>query len=323
MSVFRHVSAAHGPSCETPVAFFVFNRPRVTARVLAAIAAARPRQLFVICDGPRPNRRDDHQLVQQTRQVCNHIPWQCDVRRIYADKNLGCKTRVSSGLEAVFQHVTRAIILEDDCVPHLAFFRFCEQLLQRYERDTEVVSISGANCLAGNVKSSGRDASYYFSNYFHCWGWATWRRSHAQFDLHLKGWQQFCAEKRLSAVLDNVDERLFWHRVFDLQSEGQINSWAYPWQFSCWQQAGLNITPRVNLISNIGFDASGTHTQAADSRLANLPVADIGTLTHPVSIERDSQADRQMFLRSHFNDRQGLRRWMWIAKQLWAQRQAA
>ena len=296
MSVFRHVSAAHGPSCETPVAFFVFNRPRVTARVLAAIAAARPRQLFVICDGPRPNRRDDHQLVQQTRQLCNHIPRQCDVRRIYADKNLGCKTRVSSGLEAVFQHVTRAIILEDDCVPHLAFFRFCEQLLQRYERDTEVVSISGANCLAGNVKSSGRDASYYFSNYFHCWGWATWQRGWKIFEPNGQFLLDELVRRHLIQKFDYNGAYPFSNMLQD-QIKGANDSWAIRWHASAFLAGKLTLYPGRSLVHNSGNDGSGTHCGASDSMDIKLSKTKINLNNIAVESSRIGREAFEIFFR--------------------------
>ncbi|MGH9841364.1 MAG: glycosyltransferase family 2 protein, partial [Blastocatellia bacterium] len=41
---------------QTPVALIIFNRPDCTARVLEAIARAKPAKLFVIADGPRPTQ---------------------------------------------------------------------------------------------------------------------------------------------------------------------------------------------------------------------------------------------------------------------------
>jgi hypothetical protein len=48
------------------------------------------------------------------------------------------------------------------------------------------------------------------------------------------------------------------------------------------------------LISNIGFGADGTHT-TGESKFANLPVHDIGTIRHPTLLIRDRQADEYTF----------------------------
>ena len=40
-------------SLSTPVAFLIFNRPDLTRIVFEAIAKAKPKQLFIVADGPR------------------------------------------------------------------------------------------------------------------------------------------------------------------------------------------------------------------------------------------------------------------------------
>src|SRR4051794_5172883 len=97
----------------TPVAFLIFNRPAHTARVFEAIRAARPRTLLVVADGPRTESQND--ICEKTRSILRNVDWPCDVRWNAADNNLGCRKRVSSGIDWVFDEVNEAIILEDDC----------------------------------------------------------------------------------------------------------------------------------------------------------------------------------------------------------------
>src|SRR4051812_5076822 len=144
---------------ETPVAFLVFNRPDVTARVFRAIAAARPRKLLVVADGPRPDRAGEAERCEQVRRIATAVDWDCDLRTDFAPVNLGCKRRVSSGLDWVFTEVEEAIILEDDCLPHPTFFWYCRELLDRWRDDPRVATISGTNFQFGQRR--GR-ASYYF-----------------------------------------------------------------------------------------------------------------------------------------------------------------
>jgi len=121
---------ANSPVPCPPVAF---NRPDSTAKVLERIRSARPSRLFVIADGPRFGRGNDRENCRVVRKlVDDSVDWECEVTRLYSGTNMGCAARVASGLEALFDAVEEAIILEDDCVPDPTFFRFCPELLARY-----------------------------------------------------------------------------------------------------------------------------------------------------------------------------------------------
>src|SRR5665648_587346 len=164
---------------KTPVAFIIFNRPETTRRVFAEIAKARPTKLLVIADGPRATHPDDAEKCAVVRAIIDGVDWDCEVLKNYSDVNLGCKRRVSSGLDWVFDTVEEAIILEDDCLPHPTFFRFCEEMLAKYRDDKRIAMISGDNFQFGKKRT---EYSYYFSRYTHIWGWASWRRA----------WDNYC-----------------------------------------------------------------------------------------------------------------------------------
>jgi hypothetical protein len=276
--------------CETPIALFIFRRPDLTFQVFEAIRQAQPKKLFVIAD--ESCNESESILCQQARAVTESVDWDCEVLRNYADKNLGCRKRISSGLDWVFEHVEEAIILEDDCLPHPSFFRYCQELLEHYREDERIWCISGDNFQDGQWRGDG---SYYFSNYNHCWGWASWRRAWQHYDHDLSNWQTVRDGHYLSSILDSELEIKYWCDIFEkLDKLGQPNSWAYPWTFSCWQNSGLTILPNVNLVSNIGFRSDGTHI-TGDSKFANLPVKNIGKICHPSFLVRDRNADEYTF----------------------------
>ena len=276
--------------CKTPVAFLIFRRPDLTARVFETIRQAQPRQLFIVADGARNEAEEI--LCQQARAVTEVIDWDCEVFRNYIDENLGCRKRVSSGLDWVFTQVEEAIIIEDDCLPHPSFFRYCQELLDYYREDKRVWCISGDNFQGGQWRGDG---SYYFSNYNHCWGWATWRRTWQKYDHNLANWEKFKDGQYLNSVLDSELEVKYWQNIFDkLYKTGEPNTWDYPWTFTCWQNSGLTVLPKINLISNIGFRSDGTHI-TEDSKLASLPVQDIGEISHPSFLVRDRPADEYTF----------------------------
>ena len=277
-------------SFRTPVIFIVFRRPDLSVRVFETIRQAKPSKLLVVADGPR--NKDEALLCQQARQVTEQVDWDCEVLRNYSEINLGCRKRVSSGLDWAFNYVDDAIVLEDDCLPHPSFFRYCQELLARYRDDERIWCISGNNFQDGQKRGKG---SYYFSNYNHCWGWATWKRTWQHYVNELEHWSEFRDGCYLEAILDSKEEVDYWHNIFErLYQNGEPNSWAYVWTLTCWLNRGLTALPNVNLVSNIGFDCKGTHT-LSDSPSANLPVEDIGILQHPQFIARDQAADMYTF----------------------------
>src|SRR3954469_4053496 len=146
-------------SLKKPVVFIIFNRPDTTARVFQEIARAKPEKLLVIADVPRADRPGEAEACFQARTVVERgVDWDCEVLVNYADRNLGCKKRVSSGLNWAFDQVEEAIILEDDCLPDATFFKFCSELLDRYRNETRVFMISGDNFQLGKKRTND---SYY------------------------------------------------------------------------------------------------------------------------------------------------------------------
>lgn len=276
----------------TPIAYIVFNRPQHTTQTFASIRAQQPSQLFIIADGPRPNHPTDAERCKAVRAIVEQIDWPCEVHRNYADANLGLKRRVSSGMDWVFSQVERAIVLEDDCLPHPDFFRFCDELLARYADDERVAVITGNNFQDGQKRGDG---SYYFSKYNHCWGWATWRRAWQHYQGDLPFWPEWRLSESWHRLTPDSVERRYWGKIFERVRARQIDSWAYPWTASVWYQGGLTATPNVNLVSNIGFGPDSTHTASADSTLAGMATSAIGELTHPVAITRDDAADHYVF----------------------------
>lgn len=273
--------------CNTPILFIIFNRPRCTARVFAAIRNARPRQLFIAADGPRQHVPADEERCRATREILSRIDWECEVKVLLRKRNLGCRVAVSSAITWFFQHVEDGIILEDDVVPSPEFYQYCHELLQRYRNEPRVMMISADNFQMGAQRG---DSSYYFSRFAHIWGWATWRRA----------WRYYAPERTTLALLRHnnffektfplVSDQAYWLGCFKKTLQGEIDTWDYLWQMSIWSRDGLAISPNVNLASNIGFDEDATHT-VRESRLAELPVGELGPLRHPDKVEPHGVAD--------------------------------
>jgi hypothetical protein len=273
----------------TPVVFVVFNRPDCTAKSLDRIRTVRPRRLYVVADGARPGRPGEAERVRATRAVVDQgVDWACEVRRDYADTNLGCARRVSTGIDRVFAFEEEAIILEDDCVADPSFFPFCAELLGRYRGEPRIGQIAG--CSFQDSRPVGA-SSYYFSRYPHCWGWATWRRAWRHYDHSMQGWIDGRDRSWLANTLEHPAERAIWTDRFTATAEGRIDSWAFRWTMALWRMGALTVLPYQNLVSNIGFGVQATHTRGPSPAAARALSAMRFPLTHPARIERNQAAD--------------------------------
>ncbi len=272
----------------TPILFLVFNRPKETAVVFEAIRRAKPKQLFIAADGSRANRPDDIDSSAAVREVCQKVDWDCEVKTLYRDQNLGCRNAVSSGITWFFENVEQGIVLEDDCLPHPDFFTYCETLLDKYCDDESVMHIGGNNFQDGQKRSDG---SYYFSKIPHIWGWASWRRAWQKYDVNMPALDKFIAEKSKQISFKTTAERAYWMQTFKRVKRGEINTWDYQWTFALLNNNGMAITPEVNLVENIGFGESATHTGNSNDRLGQLQTTGIIPLFHPTHIAVNHDAD--------------------------------
>lgn len=269
---------------EVPVVFLIFKRPETTEKVFQKIRAAKPKTLFVIADGSRPDRLGEAELCEATRKIVEKVDWDCDLQKNFSDVNMGLRERVASGLTWVFNQVDEAIILEDDCLPNLSFFQFCEECLCKYREDERIMMVCGTNLL-GEWKADTQ--SYCFSYHSHCWGWATWRRAWQHYDPEMNLWLNSEIKERIKDVVCDRKRFEIYQKQFDAVYSNKINSWALRWLCARLSQSGLAIIPSRNLISNIGFGENATNTFTRDSRSKLSTYNLVFPLKHPLCVARD------------------------------------
>lgn len=272
----------------SPILFLVFNRPQFTREVFARIREARPERLYIAADGPRPNIPGEAEICQAARNAASEVDWPCEVRTLFRDDNLGCRYAVSQAIDWFFGMEPEGIIIEDDCLPDLSFFRFCDSLLEHYRDDERVMAINGANKLSPQVQHS----SYFFSRHCHVWGWATWRRAWKYYDVEMRSWPKFLEAGGLQAwASGEKDFERYWELIYTKTYEG-FDTWDYQWMYACWSQGGLICRPYRNLVTNIGFGAGATHTHdgAHPDAMARAYEIDL-PLRHPELFIRDFASD--------------------------------
>ncbi|MDE2071479.1 MAG: glycosyltransferase family 2 protein [Patescibacteria group bacterium] len=299
---------------KTPVLMIIFNRPQYTRRVFEAIRAARPERLYIACDGPRT--KDERAAVEAARSATENVDWPCTVQRLYQDKNLGLRWGPPAGIGWFFEHEEAGIILEDDCLPHPDFFRFASEMLERYRTDTRIIQITGTNMMP----EFPHESSYFFSKFFNLWGWAAWRRSWALYDPHMQEWPELKKERLIERSFREGYLRRALRGLIDDVYYGRHATWDIAWFLACIKANGLCVTPRTNLISNIGTE--GVHS-GSDSQ--NRPTAALynKSLVEPGAVQADIEFDalwyRKVFYQSYPS---WLRRkaWLLLMGQEWLKR---
>lgn len=265
-----------------------------TQRVFEAIKDVKPEKLYLASDGPRNEVDGEAKTVEGIRSfLLENINWKCEVQTKFSDHNLGCKHAVSNAIEWFFESEESGVILEDDCLPNVSFFRFCDELLDRYKDDKRVWHIAGNNFQNGWKRNPNE--SYYFSYYGSIWGWATWKDRWEQYDVEMKFYNEEEVKRRLGDLFVNKKETAFRLDSFNAVKRG-LDTWDYQWVYTRLVNSGLSIVPGENLVKNIGFGVNATHTIVEDDERADMKVSELEfPLKDPKYFIRDKVSDDRFF----------------------------
>ena len=266
---------------KAPVLFLIFNRPDCTKLVFETIRKYRPRRLYISSDGPRKKYGiKEKQQVEIVRNIATAVDWPCRVKKLFHVNNLGCGPAIKKAIDWFFKNEKKGIILEDDTIPTKYFYSFCEELLKKYENDNRIGMIAGTN----DTGYKAQVDSYVFSKKYNTWGWATWRRAWLNMDFSMK-WKN--NSKNCSNILKNISHSKSamnnWKAAISHIDKNLVSAWDWQWFFSLASQNQLCITPCVNLIENVGFGESATHTKEKhkyinkESKISKMTFP----LTHP------------------------------------------
>ena len=278
---------------KTPILLITFNRPDHVRQVLTEIRKQQPAQLFVCQDGAREGNEIDRVKCQEVRDVISElVDWPCELHTLYQKKNLGCGPGPAAGIDWFFSQVDMGIIMEDDCLPHPDFFAYCEEMLNRYN-DNPNVRFINATLYHDRWQC---EASYGFSRYMVTGAWAAWRETWQGFDLDMHSWNAWKFRKQVKRLANSSTEANWWYwKLKEIQADTSKKSyWDYQMQMHLFKNAAVTIHPSKNLISNIGFDAEGTHTLANDGR-GDREVYPILPLVHPSAITINNAMDVDCF----------------------------
>ena len=250
---------------DVPVLLIFFARPEQFSKVFEQVRIARPSKLYLYQDGPRSNRPDDIKNIEECREIAENIDWECDVKKLYQDKNVGCDPSGFIAQKWMFEEEEMGIILEDDVVPAQSFFPFAKELLIKYKDDQRINMICGMN---NTGITENINQSYFFSMRGSIWGWASWKRVIDKWDssyslLDDKKFLQLLENKfENEKIYKNFIKTCYNHRSSGKAHHESINA------LCMFANNSLNIVPKYNMITNIGIGENGTH---ASDDIRKLP----------------------------------------------------
>lgn len=244
------------PPYEVDVAVLIlfFNRPEQLSKVFEQVRKARPSRLFLYQDGPRGER--DMPGIEACRKIVEQIDWQCEVKRKYQERNYGCDPSGFLSHKWAFSNADKCIVLEDDCVPSVTFFRFCKEMLDRYENDTRISMIAGFN---NEEITPDIPYDYFFASTFSIWGWASWKRVVDQWDEHYSFLDDEVNMRQLRNLIKTRNYRDDFIYMCRRHKESGKQYFETIFHSTILFNSGLSIFPTKNMINNLGVVADSTH----------------------------------------------------------------
>lgn len=253
---------------DIPVLFFPFSRPQYARQVFDVIKKVKPKKFYFYCDKARDGNEEELKNNNIIRDYKNEIDWECDFKTWFRDENIGVYKSIFNAIDWFFENEEFGIILEEDCLPSIAFFDFCRQLLPKYEDDQRVWFISG-NSFVDGYDFKGYD--YIFSAISYQWGWATWASR----------WKKI---QRNGFYIKNIIEQDVFYNIYgsrkiaNFSNENLLKmanreelytpiSWDYIFQMTMHVNNGVAIVPAVNLVANIGV--SGANSKEFNKKIHN------------------------------------------------------
>jgi hypothetical protein len=276
---------------DVPVLLLIFNRPDTTERVINQIKAVRPSKLFIAADGPRVHNVKDKQMCEAVRSlVLNTIDWDCELKTLFREQNLGCGIAVSEAITWFFENVDEGIILEDDILVDPSFFSFCRAMLIKYRHDTRIMHVSGSTFVYPFIRINN---PYYFSKLPSVWGWASWKRAWIEYRYNVNELDEKIIRSEIEQWAGNSKISNYYLNIFSKMKAREFDTWDYQWLLTIFASGGLVITPSVNLALNIGFESDPTHTNSKVAMLyQHLKLQELTSFESDVDVKVNLKIDR-------------------------------
>ena len=247
-------------SALAPIILFVYNRPdhtRLTLDALSKNILAEQSELFIFCDGEKPNATTkEKENIAATRKLVAEKKWCKEVTIIKAESNQGLAKSIIKGVTEIVNKYEKVIVVEDDIFTSPLFLTFMNKALNTYADFNNIYSVTGYAYPIGSTENKT-----VLLPYISCWGWGTWKDKWKAFDWEADQQNEISQNTFLSQRFNMA------HYDYANMLATAKNSWGIKWYYSVFKRNGLVVFLSQSLVRNIGFDASGTHGDADQQML--------------------------------------------------------
>ena len=248
-----------------PILLFAYNRPAHIRRCVESLLAntlAGESDLFVFSDAPKTDA--DKPGVEEVRAALRDIHGFHSVSIVERDTNWGLARSIIDGVTRLVESRGRVIVVEDDLVVAPYFLQFMNDALDVYEDEPRVGHIQ-----ACDFTQDTHLPDTFLIKWTGSWGWATWKRAWQHFNPDGSQLLQQLEERGLTQTFD-FNGKYGFTRMLRRQIEGKNNSWAIRWNASLFLKDILSLNVGRSLVSNEGFDGSGTNCGGGGLYASNL-----------------------------------------------------
>ena len=100
--------------------------------------------------------REENQNHKDTKSIILKYKKNYSYKSIFYKENISQSLIGYKIIKEVFKKHEKTIILEDDCVPEVGFFRYCDLMLKKFKRNKDIAHISGCNLYYGSKKKKNK-----------------------------------------------------------------------------------------------------------------------------------------------------------------------
>jgi hypothetical protein len=254
--------------------------------LIQSLEHLEPKLILLAVDGPKNNRANDAELVRQTQELASEISWDAEIRTRFRDSNLGLRRAVVDAVTWANSEYGRVIVLEDDVRAGPQLLEFLNHNLIRHQESNQIAHINGYNLAPIEHLTNPNNASR-LTIYPESYAWATWDRAWQKYDDELT-WAKNASVRDLKKVCGSTIGALCWKQKFADAAAERIDTWAYRWLASMWENGWHMVSPNRNIATYQGFQ-DGTHTRRgvkyAELEIEKLPM-------YSSHIEKDVQGEK-------------------------------
>lgn len=249
-----------------PIALFVYNRPEHTEQMLNSLLCNKLVEnsiIYVFSDGPKSST--NNQLVGQVRTLVKQKLANLNYFLIERETNLGLTNSIIMGVNSIFEKHDSIIVLEDDLLVSSNFLEYMNWYLNKFAFNNDVIQINGY--MFGNLSINEINAPFKM-NWVSTWGWGTWKSK-----WQLVRFNKLNMYERLKLLFQkssfNLDGSYDYYTMKLKKDKGLIQSWGIDLWYFAYKNKMQSIFPPNSLVTNIGFDGSGTNKGKKNTSIRN------------------------------------------------------